>query len=463
VREHAVRLSERFIAARRPSDTLWQQLKARADDGDARVRYQLAFTLGEVRHDDVSNVLVALIKKDVELPWMHVAALSSLAEGAGDAFTQLRDAPGFGTTAPDQTVLKELIRVIGYRNKGRELLAVLNFLERIDDPKTAFGYLTAFADGLQRADVPLALFQARLQPLLDRAMTEVRNEKAPEPARIQAIELLGLTASTSETLKALLSLVGGDQPRGVQSAAIAALGRLDDPAVAKELLGRWATFTPLLKREVMPVLLGRPERAMAVVLAVKGGTVLRNELTPTQTAGLRASRSPAVRTLAASLFETASATDRRVAIERYRPALDLRGNAVRGATTYKAKCAVCHQPGSDGYAIAPAVESLKVFGKEETLIHVLDPNRTVDARYRLYQIDTTDGGTLTGIIQNESQNSVTVGQPFGASQTLPRSRISRLQGLERSMMPDGLEEGLSLQDMADLLQFIAGVGPAQER
>jgi hypothetical protein len=31
------------------------------------------------------------------------------------------------------------------------------------------------------------------------------------------------------------------------------------------------------------------------------------------------------------------------------------------------------------------------------------------------------------------------------------------------MMPDGLEEGLSLTDMADLLQFIAGGGPGQER
>ena len=150
-------------------------------------------------------------------------------------------------------------------------------------------------------------------------------------------------------------------------------------------------------------------------------------------------------------------------VDRYRAALDLGGNAARGATTYKAKCATCHQPGPDGYAIGPGVEALRVFGKEEVLTHVLDPNRTVDARYRLYQVDTTDGTSLTGIIQNESENSVTIRQPFGAAQTLPRSRIGRLQGLERSMMPDGLEEGLSLQDMADLLRFIAGSGPGQER
>ncbi|HEU4927121.1 MAG TPA: PVC-type heme-binding CxxCH protein, partial [Vicinamibacterales bacterium] len=462
VREHGVRLSERLIAARGPSDPLWRQLKLRADDSEPRVRYQLAFTLGEVKRDEATDVLINLIKKDVELPWMHAAALTSLAEGAGDVFTRLRDTPGFGRAVPDQAFLKELIRVLGHRSKGRELLAVLNFLDQIHEPSSAFAYVTAFADGLQRADMPLALFQARLQPILDRAMTEVRSGKAPEPVRLQAIELLGLTASTGETLNLLFSLVGTEQPRAVQSAAIAALGRLDDPAVAKAFLARWPKFTPLVKREVMPVLLGRPDRAMTLLEAVSAGTVLRNELTPTQVAGLRASRNPALRALAAAVFERPATDDRRAVIERYRAALDLRGNAVRGATTFKAKCATCHQPGSDGYAIGPGVEGLKVFGKEEALIHVLDPNRTVDARYRLYQIDTTDGSSLTGIIQNESENSVTIRQPFGASQTLPRSRIGRLQGFERSMMPDGLEEGLSLQDMADLLQFIAG-GPGQDR
>jgi putative membrane-bound dehydrogenase-like protein len=463
VREHGVRLSERIMTARGPSDTLWQQLKARAADAEPRVRYQLAFTLGEVKKEDATDVLLALIKKDIELPWMHVAALSSLAVGAGEVFTRLLDTPGFGRAAPDQVFLEELIRVIGHRNKGRELLAVLNFLGQVSDPSSAFAYVTAFADGLQRADVPLALFQAKLQPIVDRAMTAVRNGKAPEPLRIQAIELLGVTSSTGETLGVLLSLIGTEQPPALQSAAIAALGRLDDPAVGKELLARWAGFTPLLKREVMPVLLARPDRALAVVQAVKAGTVLRNEFTPTQMAGLRAHRSPAVRSLAAAAFEAPAAADRRAAIERYRPALDLRGNAVRGATTFKAKCATCHQPGQDGQALGPGADALRVFGKEEILTHLLDPNRTVEARYRLYHLETSDGVSLTGVIQNESENSVTVRQPFGAAQTLPRSRVARLQPLERSMMPDGLEDGLSLQDMADLLEFIAGTGPAQER
>jgi putative membrane-bound dehydrogenase-like protein len=454
VREHAVRLSERIVTSHGLSNALWGKLKDRVEDADARVRYQLAFTLGDVKHADRIDTLLSLVRKDLQQPWMHAAVLTSLADGPGELFTRLIATPGLTDSASGRALLEELLRVIGHRNRGRELLAALTFIEGLEEPADASGYLAPFADGLQKADVPLVLFQARLQSILDAAAATVRNGKAPEASRIQAVDLLGLTASTSEIKSTLLALVGSDHPRALQSAAITALGRFDDPSIAQEFLKRWPTFTPALRREVLPVLLGRPERAVALLSAVKDGRVPRNEFTPTQIAGLRAHRNADVRAVAAAIFEPPRPGDRRAVIQRYMPSLELRGNAARGRTTYTARCATCHQPGPDGYAIGPGIDTMKASSREEILTHLLDPNRTVDARYRLYQLDMANGGTLTGIIQNESQGSVTLRQPFGSSQTLPRSTIVRMQSLEQSMMPEGLEEGLSLQDLADLLAFI---------
>jgi putative heme-binding domain-containing protein len=112
-------------------------------------------------------------------------------------------------------------------------------------------------------------------------------------------------------------------------------------------------------------------------------------------------------------------------------------------------------------AVGPGLETVKGSTKEEILTHLLDPNRTVDSRYRLYLIETKDGKSVTGIIQNESTATVTLQPPFGQATTIVRSTIARMQGLEQSMMPDGLEEGLSLQDMADLLEFIVAGGAGQ--
>ena len=114
-------------------------------------------------------------------------------------------------------------------------------------------------------------------------------------------------------------------------------------------------------------------------------------------------------------------------LQRYLAALDLRGNGVRGRTTYQARCASCHEPGADGSTIGPALATVKSSTREEILTHVLDPNRTVDARYRLYLVETKDGRSVTGIIQNETQASVTLRPPFGQASTLLRSNITRFR------------------------------------
>ena len=457
IRENGVRLAERLIVGGGLSETLWRSLKARVDDPDLRVRYQLAFTLGETRHPDRNEALVRLITKDLDQPWMHAAVLSSLAEGTGEVFSSLIARPGLDESASGQMLIRELVRVIGSRNKGRELLAVFNFLDGVKERRLAFAYLSGLADGLQRADVPLALFQTRVQPIVDQALSAIRTGNVPD-TRVEAIELVGLTASTKETMRTLLDVVDSDQSGAVQSAAVVALGRLDDPSVAPELLRRWPRLLPAMRRQVLPVLLARPDRAMALVKAVASGAVLRNELTPTQTAFLMAHRTAGVRAAAASVFKRAAEGDRRAVVQRYLAAVDLRGNGVRGQTTYRARCASCHEAGPDGSTIGPGLATVKSSTREEILTHLLDPNRTVDARYRLYLVETKDGRSLTGIIQSETETSVMLRQPFGQASTLLRSTIARIQGLEQSMMPEGLEDGLSLQDMADLLQFILDPG-----
>jgi putative heme-binding domain-containing protein len=59
-----------------------------------------------------------------------------------------------------------------------------------------------------------------------------------------------------------------------------------------------------------------------------------------------------------------------------------------------------------------------------------------------------------GIIGNESAASVTLGQANGNETVVLRSNIASMQSQGKSLMPEGLEAGLSQQEMADLLEFI---------
>src|SRR5216117_3207602 len=107
VREHAVRLSEGLLQDSVPSLELWKKLSACASDSVVGVRYQLAFSLGEIRHPERLGVLAQIARRDAAEPMMRAAVLSSLTEGAGEMFSLLADETGVPATATGE-ILREL-------------------------------------------------------------------------------------------------------------------------------------------------------------------------------------------------------------------------------------------------------------------------------------------------------------------------------------------------------------------
>src|SRR5207237_2558286 len=95
VREHAIRLSEGFLQNGLPSRQLWKKLREHASDQVIGVRYQLAFTLGEVRHPERVAVLTQIAQRDSSEPMMRAAILSSLREGAAEMFHLLANESAF--------------------------------------------------------------------------------------------------------------------------------------------------------------------------------------------------------------------------------------------------------------------------------------------------------------------------------------------------------------------------------
>ena len=64
------------------------------------------------------------------------------------------------------------------------------------------------------------------------------------------------------------------------------------------------------------------------------------------------------------------------------------------------------------------------------------------------------GETIFGLIQSETLNSLFIRLLDGTTRAVKRREITSLQGTGKSIMPDGLEAGLSIQNFADLLGFL---------
>jgi putative heme-binding domain-containing protein len=104
--------------------------------------------------------------------------------------------------------------------------------------------------------------------------------------------------------------------------------------------------------------------------------------------------------------------------------------------------------------LGPPIASFASAGAETLLGNILDPNREVAPLYQAYTYELTDGTTATGFILTENSSEITLRMPGGIDKTFPRHQVGSMKGLGQSLMPEGLEATVTVEEMADLLAYL---------
>jgi putative heme-binding domain-containing protein len=132
----------------------------------------------------------------------------------------------------------------------------------------------------------------------------------------------------------------------------------------------------------------------------------------------------------------------------------MRGDAARGQKVFETACATCHRAGNLGKDVGPNLATIRQWSPEQVLINILDPNREVAPNFVSYTVETRDGRTLDGLIAGESAASLTLKRAEGVTETVLRRDITAISGSGLSLMPEGLETAISIEQMADLIAFL---------
>ena len=253
----------------------------------------------------------------------------------------------------------------------------------------------------------------------------------------------------------LVELLDISQPQEVQSATTSVLSRFRDPRVAETLLERYGRLTPSIREQVVTVLLARTDRLDALLTAIEDGRVPPGDVPPVRRTLLLKSADVAVRERVERLFGSeATPAEKRAVIDRYRESLTDSPDLDRGRAVFRRECAVCHRAGGEGHDVGPALATIRGRTPAEVLEHILDPNREVSPHYLEYVVVTLDGLVKTGAIGSETPTSITLRQPEGKQETVLRQDIDSLTSSGKSLMPEGLEQKVSPQEMADLIGFL---------
>ena len=142
------------------------------------------------------------------------------------------------------------------------------------------------------------------------------------------------------------------------------------------------------------------------------------------------------------------------ALARYQAALKLVGDERRGAAVFARNCQTCHQRQGQGHRVGPDLSGIAGRAPDALLIDILDPNREVAPDFVTLSLATTRGQVVSGLLVEETATTLKLRRAEGVEETILRSEIDELRSTGRSLMPEGLEQSISLQEMADLIAFL---------
>src|SRR5262249_45060867 len=149
-----------------------------------------------------------------------------------------------------------------------------------------------------------------------------------------------------------------------------------------------------------------------------------------------------------------SASDKQKEIARYKEIYyaggSQPGDASRGRLLFARTCQQCHTLFDSGGKVGPELTGSNRGDLDYLLQNILDPNAVIPNDYRAWNLETTDERSISGILKEQNDNSVTL---ITANETivLPRKEIRSLKESELSMMPEGLIATYTDQEVRDLL------------
>ena len=440
-------------------------------------------------HSEAARLLVQACRNwpflDDEL---QTALTIASAVHASHLLNQLADVPDRPET---QAMVERVARHFASRGESAALRTILQSASQAPSALTE-RLLTGLAAGwpaAKRLDSSKGLAEA-ITPLLPRlsAQGRARLLKLASVWGVDGLEkqLQDLAASVRQVLAdaqrsdvdrsaaARLLIELQPQENAAVEAVLAAFHPPISPVLADELLDALrASQAPLLgpvlvkvlkqlppasRNRALALILERPDAVRALLEAIEKGEARFDWLALDQRVSLAAHPDKTIAARARKLLDLGGGLpnpDRQKVIEELKPiVLAKSGDAVQGKKVFAQHCSKCHQHSGEGTAIGPDLTGFAVHPKEEILIHILDPSRSVEGNFKAWRVQTTDERTLLGIIGAQTATTLELIDGEARRHVLPKDEIASLVETDKSLMPEGFEKVMSTRELIDLLEFL---------
>ncbi len=398
--------------------------------------------------ESLGSLLLARFPDDA---WIAKAVASASSKNMGRILSQLGDGFFSHFSATKSDTFRTFAAGSLADGDAADITALLTLLQK--QPGELLWWKPALLQGLAKlpkghedAAKEIAALQSKIDDI-------VADSKAPLDQRLAVLPLLASRkwAAVEPVMKNLLT---SNQPTELTAAAVALLKKFSATSTSPLIYDLLPKAGPALKRDLVTILTANATTALELFKRMDKGEFPPAWVDVEKRWAYQRGKGEMAE-LAKKLFGEAN-TDRAKVVTSYLDAAKKPGDAKKGQQLFATICITCHKHGNMGVDVGPPLSDVKVKPPEGLLSDILDPNRMFEARWSAYAIETKDGRTLSGLIQNETSDAIVLAMMGGAKETISRSAIKDMKSLDRTLMPDGLEAAISKEQMSDLIAFLLG-------
>ena len=435
-----------------------------ASEPDAEVRCQIASTARRLPANQALPLVAALLRRDVDsrdafiplLCWWTIEQLCDTER------TAILDLPLWESATAREHILPRLVRRFATKGTRADLLVCAQLLRSA--PANRKALLASFEEAFRGRAIPTlpselveALAESGQTSLLlrvrrgesEEALELIANHNAKRDDRLMAIRAFG-DVSEPRAVPKLIALARDDRDPELRKAALASLSRYPNPEIGTEIASVFPKLPPSVQDAAQNLLTSRAEWAASFLKLVETGVVKPSRVPSDVLARLRKYDDKKV----AELFP-ALRPERRDALTKIQTLLRTEpGSPYRGEPIFAERCASCHQLFHKGGQIGPNLTTYQRDDLSTMLPSILDPNAEIREGYATYLVETKDGRALSGFVTDQDAHIVVLRSFDGSDIPLSRNDIVEMKRAEMSLMPEGLLEGLTDQQLRDFFAYL---------
>lgn len=418
------------------------------DNGDQNLPLMYWYGIQDLADQDINRFANLAITTEIPLLRRHIARRASALPGNEGAHAITR---ALGKADPDKQsdILDGILKGL----EGRRSIA-----PPAEWAKT-YAKLRSNPNPQARRNATRLALVFNDQSVLRDLRTDAANPELKASFRSEAIK--SLVEKRDTNLSDLLYRLLTDP--NVRQTAIRGLANFNDGRTPDQLLKHYAGFDPATRTDALQTFASRKSWANRLLTAMEEDEIPRRDVS-SYTARQIASHND--RTLTVRLENAwgtinRSPKDKQKQMDTWRKRLNeknlARADAKAGHELFKIACAVCHKLFDEGNNVGPELTGAQRTNLDYLLENIVDPSASVASDYQMQILELKGGRNISGFPVSQNAASITL-RTLNEQVIIPRTDIIKTTRTTKSIMPDGLFEAMTSDQVRDLIRYLQSTG-----